>query len=237
MAPSFGDFGIDSRDLRQQLLLFSGFSATNCGTDRYDAADTFPLDTDAVRGGDGALDTRDLKYGLYYESGFAPIQPMRTSLNGTCITGPFTAAKRGAASVTASVKPRPEIQGTLVVGAAESAGANQDRVPLYLQGGRDLARTALALALGLGDQQSQLRFQAAPGLVPTVSEDGLPGVIAAAWLQGGVDVRLGQRLLLGYVTGPTGFAANLKVFALSASGLDDDREIGLDVSGAVLVQR
>ena len=59
---------------------------------------------------------------------------------------------------------------------------------------------------------------------PSLTEDDQPGVVAVAWLNG-VTVRAGERLLLGYITGPTGAAANLKMFGLSAAGLDDNREI------------
>ena len=103
-----------------------------------------------------------------------------------------------------------------------------------MRGGRDLARTALAL--GLGDQKSQLQFQPAAGLAPSVKEEGQVGGVAAAWLQG-LNVRAGQDLMLGYVVGPAGFASNLKVFGMSASSLDDSREIGLDVTGAAYVQQ
>jgi hypothetical protein len=56
-----------------------------------------------------------------------------------------------------------------------------------------------------------------------------------AWLEG-LNVPAGQRLLLGYITGPTGYAANLKVFGVSAGGLNDGHEVGLDISGAAVVQ-
>jgi hypothetical protein len=105
---------------------------------------------------------------------------------------------------------------------------------VYLQGGRDLAR--VAVTFGLGDLQSQLRFEAASDMVPTLMQDSQPGVVVAAWLEG-LNVRAGQRLLLGYVVGPSGSAANLKVFNVSASGLNDNQEVGLDVSGAPLVQQ
>jgi hypothetical protein len=99
---------------------------------------------------------------------------------------------------------------------------------VYLQGGRDLPR--LAFTFGLGDLQSQLQFQAASEITPTLVVDNVKGVIVAAWL-GGMDVRAGQRVLLGYVIAPAGAASNLKVFVSSAAGLNDHEVVGLDVSG------
>jgi hypothetical protein len=83
----------------------------------------------------------------------------------------------------------------------------------------------------LGDQQSQLQFEAAPGVAPSLSYNSQPGFVAVAWLKG-LDVRAGERLLLGYVVGPSGSAANLRVFGTTAAGLDNKQEIGLDVSVA-----
>jgi hypothetical protein len=45
-----------------------------------------------------------------------------------------------------------------------------------------------------------------------------------------VSVPAGGRLLLGYVTGPAGMSANLKVYGVSASGLDDGRYVRLGMS-------
>jgi hypothetical protein len=67
-------------------------------------------------------------------------------------------------------------------------------------------------------------------------QDGQPGYVVAAWLEG-LNVNAGQRLLLGYIVGPSGWAENLKVFGVSASGLTDNRLVGLNVSGAELVQQ
>jgi hypothetical protein len=122
-------------------------------------------------------------------------------------------------------RPPVEVQGTLELETVETT-VSQDRVAVYLRAaGRDLAR--VAVTFGLGDQRSQLRFQPAPGLTPSLVQDS----------QTGVNVGAGQRLLLGYVVGPSGSAASLKVFGVSASGLNDNRKVGLNVSGAVLMQQ
>lgn len=46
-----------------------------------------------------------------------------------------------------------------------------------------------------------------------------------------MSAQAGNRLLLGYVAGPAGAVTNLQVYGLSASGLDDNREVLLQASG------
>jgi hypothetical protein len=98
---------------------------------------------------------------------------------------------------------------------------------VYLEARNDLVRVAVTFALG--DRRSPLRFVPTAETPPSLAESGQPGVIAVAWLNG-LSVRAGERLLLGYVAGPTGASANLKVYGMSASGLDDDREVRLEAS-------
>lgn len=52
-----------------------------------------------------------------------------------------------------------------------------------------------------------------------------------------MSVRAGERLLLGYVEGPASASANLKVYGVSASGLDDNREVRLEVPTAAVRQQ
>jgi hypothetical protein len=87
------------------------------------------------------------------------------------------------------------------------------------------------VTFALGDQRSQLRFVPTVETPPSLAQDSQVGVVAAAWLNG-VSVRTGERLLLGYVVGPTGASANLNVYGISASGLDDSREVRLDAPAA-----
>jgi hypothetical protein len=112
-----------------------------------------------------------------------------------------------------------------VLGDPEKSSEAEERVPVYLEAGRDLVRVAVTFALG--DQRSQLRFAPTADTPPSLAQDSQLGVVAVAWLEG-VSVRAGERLLLGYVVGPTGASANLKVYGVSASGLDDNREVRLD---------
>ena len=234
-APVFGNLKLDIQDLIQEFYAVNkvaSYIPTAC-SDRFDAMDVAPADTATSRGGNQKLDIQDLIAEFYRVNRVDLTTPMRTSRGGVC---PATSNQTAIASPTrqAVVRPPVEVRGTLVLGPPVGAGTTQDRVPVYLQGGRDLAR--VAVTFGLGDLQSQLRFEAASDMVPTLMQDSQPGVVVAAWLEG-LNVRAGQRLLLGYVVGPSGSAANLKVFNVSASGLNDNQEVGLDVSGAPLVQQ
>jgi len=224
-APNFGTAGkLNIADLILMLQVATnapGFSAPPTCSDLFDAMDAAPADTATVRGGDGLIKLADLIIILQRATnapGFT-IWPVRTSRNEVCTSS---------ASHTAMVVRPAEIQGTIVLGAPEGAGTGQDRVPVYVQGGRDLAQ--LAVGFSVGDEQSQLRFVSAD-TAPSLLQEAQVGVISAAWL-GGLNVRAGQRLLLGYVVGPAGSAANLRVFGVSAVGLGDNQEVGLDVSGA-----
>jgi hypothetical protein len=228
---SFGDGKVDVNDVVQVLFTVDsvpGYSVAKC-TDRFDAMDSAPLDTATTRGGNGVVDVNDVVATLFRVDSVPGylIHPVRVSLgeNGVCPTGTPTAH---------SIPTTPTVQGTIVLGTVEPSGSGQERVPVYLRAGRDLAR--LAFTFGVGDLQSQLQFVAAPGLAPTLLGDRVKGVIVAAWL-GGMNARAGDQVLLGYVVGPTGYAANLQVFGSSAAGLDDHEIVGLDVSGAPVVRR
>jgi hypothetical protein len=84
----------------------------------------------------------------------------------------------------------------------------------------------VAVTFALGDQRSQLRFVTTPDTPPSLAQDSQLGVVAVAWLKG-LTVRAGERLLLGYTSGPAGASANIRFFGMSASGLDDNREVRL----------
>jgi len=118
---------------------------------------------------------------------------------------------------------------TLAFGANQGAGTGQDKVPVYLEATRSLNRAAFSF--GAGDQQSQLQFQPTGGS-PSILADsttGIAGGMAVAWLQG-TSLRAGERLLLGYIVGPAGSAANLRVFNASGTLLDSFQEFGVEVS-------
>jgi hypothetical protein len=216
---SFGDGTLNILDLIQVLFAVNnvpGFQPTAC-SDRFDAMDLYPVDTGATRGGDGVLDIRDLIRELFRVNNLDTDRPQRSSRNGVCptTTGPKVEASRIA---------RDDADGALVLGDPDVL-QETERTPLYLEAQRDLVRVAATLAVG--DQLSQLRFTATPSLQPSIVQDSQKGVVAVAWLDG-VNVRAGERLLLGYVTRPAGGSPDLTVYGLSAVALDGDREVRLN---------
>ena len=229
IAPNFGDSNHNILDLIQVLFAVNnvpGFKPAAC-SDRLDAMDLYPPDTCAsspcigpvtTRGGDGVLDIRDLIRELFRVNNLDQDRPVRITRGGVC--GP-TAAR----NYEPGVRVWPDAKGALVFGEPETSGNSEERIPVYLDARRDLARVALTFALG--DQRSQLRFVAAPDTPPSLANDNLTGVLALAWMDG-VTVRAGERLLLGYVAGPRGVVANLTAFGLSASSLDDSSEVRLN---------
>jgi hypothetical protein len=233
-APNFGDATMNILDLIQELFAVNnipGFRPAAC-SDRFDAMDLYPVDAGTTRGGDGVLEIRDLIRELFRVNNLDLDRPVRASRGGACaFSGIAAATSLEAVSRNGGLTPvrRAAVSGTLVLGEAERQGDGSERVPVYLEAGQDLTR--VAVTFGLGDQQSQLRFVAAPGLQPSLVQDGQAGVVAAAWLEG-VSVRAGERLLLGYVAGPAGALANVQLYGVSASRLDDNREVLLDARTA-----
>jgi hypothetical protein len=232
MAPYFGDGILNILDLIQELFAVNnvpGFVPAAC-SDRFDAMDTYPADTATTRGGDGVLDIRDLILELFRVDDLDLARPIRTSRGGVCLDAASqSSADTTEASRRAGLFPRPPatVQGALALGDPEKSSEAEERVPVYLKAGRDLTRVAVTFALG--DQRSHLRFVTTAETPPSLKQDSQPGVVAAAWLEG-LSVRAGERLLLGYVVGPAGALANLKVYGMSASGLDDNREVRLEAS-------
>ena len=216
-APDFGDGILNILDLIQELFAVNnvtGFRPAAC-SDRFDAMDLYPADTATTRGGDGVLDIRDLTLELFRVNNLDPARPVRASLGGVC----------AAASGSSAVRTQAAAQGALALGRPEPYGGTEERVPVYLAARQDLARIGVTLALG--DQRSPLSFVSAEAAPPSLVQDSERGIVAAAWLNG-VSVRAGERMLLGYVQGPAGATANLEVYGVSASGLDDNREILLE---------
>jgi hypothetical protein len=227
-APNFGDGALTIQDLIQVLFAVNnvpGFRPAAC-SDRFDAMDLFPVDVGATRGGDGLLDIRDLILELFRVNNLDLDRPVRASRGGVCGGGASPTAAAPAAA-TRNIRPPGAAQGALVLGEAEKTADGSERIPIYLEASRDLVRVAVTFALG--DQRSQLRFVSTAATPPSLAQDTQVGVIAVAWLEG-VSVRPGERLLLGYVAGSAGALANLRVYGISASGLDDNREVRLEAS-------
>jgi hypothetical protein len=225
-APNFGDGTLDVVDLVDLLFAVNnvpGYQPAAC-SDRFDAMDVFPVDTATGRGGDGVLDVRDLVAQLFRVNNLDMDRPVRTSLGGCAAPAGTSGETATRASRTALSVARQTADGRLVLGSPETYG-DAERVPVYLEAESEMTRVALTFALG--DQQSPLRFLRAAEAPPSAAFDSQPGVVAVAWLDG-VNVPAGARLLLGYVAGPARAWANLKVYSVSGSGLDDGREVRVD---------
>jgi hypothetical protein len=218
-APNFGDWMLNIQDLIQELFAVNNLpgSVPPACSDRFDALDLYPVDSGTRRGGDGVLDIRDLIVELFRVNNLDPSRPVRASLGGACASGagsdaadPTEAARKGGTSPV----PQASAQGALVLGDPEKSGEAEERVPVYLEAKQDLLRAPVTFALG--DQRSQLRFVASPRTPPSLAYDGQLGVVAAAWLDG-VTGRAGERLLLGYVVGPAGVSAGLRIYGMSVA--------------------
>jgi len=199
-------------------------------SDRFDAMDSAPADTATTRGGDGLINVLDVVQTLFRSVNLDKTTPERASRGGVCAANQTKSNLRTELSLA---RPRVENYGTLQFGPAEPAAGGGQRVPVSLLVTRDVPR--VAITIGVGDQQSQLHFVSA-GVAPSLSQDSQVGVLALGWLDG-LNVRAGERILLGYVTGPAGYAANLRVFGVSAASLNDGSELGVDVSGVSVVQK
>ena len=241
VTPNFGDGNLNILDLIQVLFSVNsvpGFRPANC-SDRFDAMDLYPVDTVSSRGGDGALNILDLIRELFRVNNLDTDRPVRATSGGVCAS-PQTQSSADPAAIMRAERGKSgssSAQGALLLGPAESSGASEERIPVYLVAAQDLVR--VALTFGLGDERSQLRFAAAPDLPASLAQDSRPGVVAAAWLDG-VTIQAGKRRLLGYVSGPAGISEALKVFGVSATGLDDEREVRLDATntaGLPLIHR
>jgi hypothetical protein len=200
--------------------------------------DLYPADTASTRGGDGILDIRDLILELFRVNNLDLARPVRASLGGALPWAACVSGSSGNSTSPTEVNRRPvvpprlqaDVQGSLVLGRPERSGDALERIPVYLEAKQGLVR--VAVTFGLGDQRSQLRFVPTAETPPSLAQDSQLGVVAAAWLDG-LSVRAGDRLLLGYVAGPAGTFANLNVYGISASGLDDNRDVRLDTPNAV----
>jgi hypothetical protein len=233
VAPNFGDGLLDIRDLIQELFAVNsipGYRPAAC-SDRFDAMDLYPADTGTTRGGDNSLDIRDLILELFRVNNLDLARPVRASRGGVCASSGTAGSTELDTARRGGVTPatRTAAAGAVGLGPVERQADGSERAPVYLSAAEELTR--VAVTFGLGDQQSQLRFTAAAGLQPSLVQDGQLGIVAAAWLEG-LSVPAGGRLLLGYVSGPSGALAKVQFYGVSASGLDDNREVRLEAPAA-----
>ncbi len=179
-AGNFGDSAVNTVDLIATLRAVTnipGFAPLAC-SDRFDALDSYPVDTPTKVGGDGFLNTLDLIQTLKRVTNLDTSRPRRLPRNIPC-------------SSAEPMLHRPSARPDLRVEVGEPESPN--RFPLYLVATRKLEIGGLSFSV-LGEH---LRFQPAAGSEPDLSDDQIPGTLALAWLKA-VPLDAGQRVLLGY---------------------------------------
>jgi len=208
---NFGDGSINTLDLLAVLRAITnipGALPAAC-SDLFDAMDVFPLDTANQRGGDGVLNTLDLLALLRRVTNIDTSRPTRTSLGLSC----------SSASAQA-VRSPDQYAGALFVGAL----VNGQR-PVYLLADQALSLAGFSLGLGVGN--TRIQFVSAPGLSPSLVDTEVPGVLAAAWLNG-LSLPAGERVLLGYIGAPEG---SVKLFGASGNTADSGRTVHFRLQG------
>jgi len=226
----FGDGMLDNLDLIGTLRAVTwvpGFRPPDC-SDRFDAIDAYPTDTEVLRGGDGILDNLDLLASLRRVTNADPSRPTRTTLG--CPTR--------APGVVAMRRPALGPAGNLRLEFGEArADAGRGVVPIYLVGAARLDLMGLSLALGLpGSGGAPLAWRAGEAGAPTLTDNGLPGTLALSWL-GGLRLQAGQRVLLGYAEVPGGAPASALQFIGAIANAADGRPLAVGLPSLTVEQR
>jgi hypothetical protein len=221
----FGDNQLTILDLIYALRAVTsipGYRPRSC-SDRFDAMDSFPKDTEAARGGDGILNTVDLIYTLRRVTSVDASRPIRTSRGLAC---PAQAPGQVAAQAFQPVPAAPrEAAGRLQLASPEPTEGGAVRVPVYLQATQQLQLAGLSVAFsGLGRGQTA-RFIAGEAGTPSLVDTGVPGMLAIAWLDG-ITVPRGSRLLLGWVE--VNAAEALKAAPALAPRIHSTDAVGID---------
>ena len=226
----FGDESLDNPDLILALRAVTsvpGWTPPNC-SDLFDAMDSYPSDGE-VRGGDGSLDNLDLIATLRRVTNADPSRPRRDTRGLIC-----SAMAPGLAAMLARPAEPPSGAGAVEFQREQSGEDGAARVAVYLAAYRDVDLGGLSLAFGWSDSslaaQAPLRFVSAAAGAPALLDNRLPGAIAAAWL-GGLRLRAGQRLLLGFVDLPAaGGQVSLPVlYGVKANDRTTGRQVPIGV--------
>jgi hypothetical protein len=219
----FGDTptsAINLLDLLEELRLVAGTEVIPACSDRYDAADTWPLDTQNTRGGDATLNLLDLLEELRRSANTDTSRPTRPSRGLSC---PATAPQ-----VVKLPPVHPSAaEAVLEFGEPKPTADGNWQTPVYVQANVDLSLVGLVFSVeyALGDDEPQLKFIAADGFAPDLKDDSVRGKIAAAWLQDWT-ANAGDKVLFGYietVSQPT----SMSFLRASANAKVDGRDIKL----------
>jgi hypothetical protein len=189
--PIYTDFGNGTLNITDLIMALRavtgipGYMPPTC-SDRFDATDSYPVDAPPTRGGDGVLNTSDLTITLRRVTGVDPSRPVRTPLR--CQVG-----QRSSAAAPPSQTGTPSLQ----FGSPEQLQGGGLRVPVYLR--VTAAKRAAGVAFAARLRNHSLTLQFAPASNPaTVVDNGLPGIVAVAFLYP-LDLTPGNPLLLGWI--------------------------------------
>jgi hypothetical protein len=219
-AGEFGDGTLTILDLIYALRAVTsvpGYRPPAC-SDRFDAMDAFPRDTETTRGGDGILNTVDLIYTLRRVTNVDTSRPQRYTRGPAC-----PAAAPGVVTMGRSPDAGRALA-TVEFGAAEWGADELIRTPVYLRAVDELALAGLSLALGVegAPGKPQLRFVASDRApAPSLVDGDIRGALALAWL-GGFHAAAGERVLLGWVdtAATVAGAPAFRLFGLDAAAGD-----------------
>jgi hypothetical protein len=232
-AGEFGDNRLTVLDLIVVLRAATGIVPLPACTDRFDAADSFPVDTDVARGGDGRLSILDLIILLRRVTGVDTNLPRRAhpaSCPGIA-TSPGNVQLQSSGQSGRALSSSRSSQTRLEVGNPRSEGRGVFVAPVYLYSQADLS--GLAFAIRSGTQGENIVFVAGGGAAkPSLVDDSVAGALSLAWFDTLARPTNG-RTLLGHIRIRTNLrnrqVAVPTVQGASAAGMDG-RE--LDVAGS-----
>jgi hypothetical protein len=152
--------------------------------------DSYPKDTGTTRGGNGVVDNLDLIETLARVTNIDTSQPLRGTRGLTCpdINGQAAPARK-----------TPE--GPTVAWLEKGSVREDGRIPIYLSNDSSVSLVGLSFLVSVTDpkEKSTLTFVPAEGFNPTLTDNGVDGMLAIAWLNGMYATP--GRILLGYVEG------------------------------------
>jgi hypothetical protein len=189
IAGSFGSGLLDTLDLISALRAVTDLPGTvpaSC-SDRFDAMDSFPVDTPTQRGGDGLLNTLDLVETLRRITNIDTSRPTRTPRGLPCANP---------AAAPAAFRRGP-IVGSMWFGDAQPVEDGVAQVPVYMNAASNLDLGGLSFAVGLQGPGKSLQFVPAGVGAPSLIDSGAPGALAVTWLNG-LQIS-GGNTLIGYV--------------------------------------
>jgi len=241
-AGEFGNNQITLPDLIYAFRVMVGFAQVPTCSDRFDAMDSYPLDTVSQRGGNGLLTLSDLIITFRRMVGFETSTAQRTSRGTVCPAAtsnePRLLAELGPRSVKAQKDEGADEAGVLLeFGDPHGAGLGLVRIPVYLRVREDFHATGLAFGVSIGrGSAAPLTFAPAEGNVvwpPTLVDNQLAGKLGVAWMDA-LSLAAGQRVLLGYVEVPgAGDRGDLllSVHGVSADSQQDGGAIRIGLRG------